>query len=330
MKNLIDRLSPLLKTKILHTQKLPGDASARSYYRIFTPDHTMVIMDRASPFSISTDPFISIQNYLKNHGVPVPEIYEVFPEYGFIALQDLGDQTLQTAYRNNPQYALQTLYPQVLDILEHIQSHCRISTGLYCPAFNIRFDRETYLYELHFFIEHFLKGYLRVDPGPQIQGALNTSFEWISSVLSEQPPVFTHRDYHSRNIMVVDRKVYIIDFQDSRLGPAQYDLASLLRDAYVVLPESFIEETLDRFLPSMETSLHSGRDSRETFLIMCIQRNLKALGTFGYQATVRSNPGYLQYMPVLIRHLAAVMKMMDLCELAGIRMLLDACADVAS
>jgi aminoglycoside/choline kinase family phosphotransferase len=108
--------------------------------------------------------------------------------------------------------------------------------------------------------------------------------------------VLCHRDFHSRNLMSHADKLYWIDFQDSRLGPATYDLASLLRDSYVDLEEEFVadraEEFRQRALPG---------EPRETFArrfeLVSVQRNLKALGTFGYMATVRQNPIYLQYVP---------------------------------
>ena len=112
-----------------------------------------------------------------------------------------------------------------------------------------------------------------------------------------------HRDYHSRNLMLHDERLYIIDFQDARMGPDTYDLASLLRDSYVDLPEQTVNELIAYFLalkgttdPSQETVF------RERFDLMALQRNLKALGTFGYQTTARRNPVYIQYIPRTLRY----------------------------
>jgi len=113
--------------------------------------------------------------------------------------------------------------------------------------------------------------------------------------------VLCHRDYHSRNLMLFADRLYWIDFQDARMGPASYDLASLLRDAYVDVPEELQEELQERF--RQKAAPGEARDVfRRRFDLMCVQRNLKALGTFGYMATVRQNPVYLPYIPRTLAH----------------------------
>ena len=99
-----------------------------------------------------------------------------------------------------------------------------------------------------------------------------------------------HRDYHSRNLMLRDGRLYIIDFQDARLGPDTYDLVSLLRDSYVDLPEQVVDELIAYFLALQGRSGGRARTFRRRFDLMALQRNLKALGTFGYQTTARGNP----------------------------------------
>ena len=109
-----------------------------------------------------------------------------------------------------------------------------------------------------------------------------------------------HRDYHSRNLMLHEGRLHIIDFQDARLGPDTYDLVSLLRDSYVDLTDEQLDELVAYFL-----ALRRGEgadDFRRRFDLMALQRNLKALGTFGYQTTTRVNPVYIQYMPRTLRH----------------------------
>jgi aminoglycoside/choline kinase family phosphotransferase len=113
--------------------------------------------------------------------------------------------------------------------------------------------------------------------------------------------VLCHRDYHSRNLMYHDERLYIIDFQDARMGPDTYDLVSLLRDSYVDLPEQTVGELMAYFL-----ALKGEPDQEEAFRVrfdlMALQRNLKALGTFGYQTTARRNPVYIQYIPRTLRY----------------------------
>jgi aminoglycoside/choline kinase family phosphotransferase len=108
--------------------------------------------------------------------------------------------------------------------------------------------------------------------------------------------VLCHRDYHSRNLMLHDDRLFIIDFQDARLGPDTYDLSSLLRDSYVDLPWSVVDDLIAYFL-ALQGRSGEEEEYRARFDLMALQRNLKALGTFGYQTTSRGNPVYIQYIP---------------------------------
>ena len=111
-----------------------------------------------------------------------------------------------------------------------------------------------------------------------------------------------HRDYHSRNLMLHEGRLYIIDFQDARMGPDTYDLVSLLRDSYVDLPEQTVSELIAYFLALKGGARDRARPSAQRFHLMALQRNLKALGTFGYQTTARRNPVYIQYIPRTLRY----------------------------
>jgi aminoglycoside/choline kinase family phosphotransferase len=114
--------------------------------------------------------------------------------------------------------------------------------------------------------------------------------------LAAEPRVLCHRDYHSRNLMLRDDTLRIIDFQDARLGPDTYDLVSLLRDSYVDLPWPVVDDLIAYFLALQGRAAESA-EFRRRFDLMALQRNLKALGTFGHQTTARANPVYIQYMP---------------------------------
>jgi aminoglycoside/choline kinase family phosphotransferase len=113
--------------------------------------------------------------------------------------------------------------------------------------------------------------------------------------------VLCHRDYHSRNLMVHGGTLHIIDFQDARMGPDTYDLVSLLRDSYVDLPERTVDELIAYFL-ALGGCAGDAASFRRRFDLMALQRNLKALGTFGYQTTTRRNTVYIQYMPRTLRY----------------------------
>jgi N-acetylmuramate 1-kinase len=156
---------------------------------------------------------------------------------------------------------------------------------------------------MDFFAKHFIEAYRGVVIAPAAKEALREELLLIIEELASEERVLCHRDYHSRNLMLHDERLYIIDFQDARMGPDTYDLASLLRDSYVDLPDPTINELIAYFLalkgttdPMQETVF------RERLDLMALQRNLKALGTFGYQTTARRNPVYIQYIPRTLRY----------------------------
>ena len=131
--------------------------------------------------------------------------------------------------------------------------------------------------------------------------AVRGEFKVIIEELAAEPRVLCHRDYHSRNLMLSQGRLYLIDFQDARMGPDTYDLASLLRDAYVDLNDIAVNELIAYFL-ALKGSNVLEADFRARFDLMALQRNLKAMGTFGYQTTTRQNPVYIQYIPRTMRY----------------------------
>jgi aminoglycoside/choline kinase family phosphotransferase len=138
--------------------------------------------------------------------------------------------------------------------------------------------------------------------------ALRREWRLLAEELAAEPRVLCHRDYHSRNLMLHQGELYIIDFQDARLGPDTYDLVSLLRDSYVDLSDSTVDDLIAYFIalkrpPGPDAAHQAWEDRfRSRFDVMALQRNLKALGTFGYQTSVRQNPVYIQYIPRTLRH----------------------------
>src|SRR5262249_33116160 len=165
----------------------------------------------------------------------------------------------------------------------------------------IAFDVEKLTWELQFFTKHFLEEYRGARIDQASREALGAEYASIVEELALEPRVLCHRDYHSRNLMLRNGSLYIIDFQDARMGPDTYDLVSLLRDSYVDFTETQVDELIAFFL-----ALRSGRagtgvtdagEFRRRFDLMALQRNLKALGTFGFQTTSRHNTVYIQYIP---------------------------------
>jgi aminoglycoside/choline kinase family phosphotransferase len=189
------------------------------------------------------------------------------------------------------------LYEEAVDLLLRM----RRATAAHdsgCPAFRLAFDEEKLMQEMDFFMTHFVRGLCKREPtGPALR-SLEEFFRRICRLLAAEPPIFTHRDYHSRNLIVHRGRLVMVDFQDARMGPAQYDLASLLRDSYVSVPEDLVDELVRRYAIAVGESHPASLDRfRYVFDVMSLQRNIKALGTFGYQLTVRGSSRYLSAIP---------------------------------
>ena len=281
---------------------LTGDASDRRYYRVQTAHGTpFVLALHATAFDVNTLPFANVARLLERMPVPIPRILGHADDIGVLALEDLGDVTLQAHLGAAAPSEHSALYRQAVALIATIQNRgAELESPEYLP-YRIAFDVEKLTWEMEFFTKHFIEAYRGVVISSIVREALREEFGVMIDELAGEPRVLCHRDYHSRNLMYHQERLYIIDFQDARMGPDTYDLASLLRDSYVDLPEPIVSELIAYFLALKGVS---GRQQtfRERFDLMALQRNLKALGTFGYQTTARRNPVYIQYIPRTLRY----------------------------
>jgi aminoglycoside/choline kinase family phosphotransferase len=281
---------------------LTGDASDRKYFRILPPSgDTFVLAVHAAPFDYATLPFVNTAALFVAMPLPVPDIIGHADDLGVLALEDLGDVSLQAHLGAAPPDKHTALYVQAVTFVDVIQRRGReLADPKYLP-YGVAFDVEKLTWELNFFVKHYLEAYRGVAIEPADREALAGEFGRIVTELAAEPRVLCHRDYHSRNLMWRDGRLRVIDFQDARLGPDTYDLVSLLRDSYVDLPPTLLDELLAYFLTLQGRSDEKER-FRRRFDQMALQRNLKALGTFGYQTTARRNPVYIQYIPRTLRY----------------------------
>jgi N-acetylmuramate 1-kinase len=304
LRPLIDRVFPGKRANFC-VSPLQGDASDRRYYRLdFSPAvdgmTSLVLMRLARPYLDGELPFVNVQRYLSLNRIPVPSIVWDDSPHGFVLLEDLGDVTLAAALQEANRAQMIRWYRQALDILLALQSPERVASRASCVAFWLAFDVEKLMWELDFFLTHMIMQFCTQRMKPGDETALRGQFWKMTALLARQPRVFTHRDYHSRNLMLRQDRLRVIDFQDARLGPCQYDLASLLYDAYVVLPTDLRQELLTYYLE--RKALTDGLPlDREAFLqvfdVMCLQRHLKALGTFAFQTVVKRTSRYVEAIP---------------------------------
>jgi len=282
---------------------LTGDASDRKYFRVIQPEGpSHVIALYAGPFDFTTLPFANVAELLQQVPLPVPRILRHSNELGIVAQEDLGDVTLQAHLGEAPvEHA--ALYREAVMLIERLQRRGRELESESVLPYRIAFDVEKLTWELDFFLKHFVEGYRGVVLAPGSREALGEEWTAIVGELAAESRVLCHRDYHSRNLMLHNGSLYIIDFQDARMGPDTYDLASLLRDSYVDITDRDLDELIAYFLALTDrTGLAAADEFRRRFDLMALQRNLKALGTFGYQTITRRNPVYIQYMPRTLRY----------------------------
>jgi aminoglycoside/choline kinase family phosphotransferase len=293
-----------LATKGAKVVPLTGDASDRRYYRVLIPrEPSQVLAVHPGPVDFGQQPFVNVAGLLNAMPVPVPGILSYSDALGIMAQEDLGDVTLQAHLGVASPGEHASLYRQAVSHIATLQRRgAELASDDYVP-YGIRFDVEKLMWELQFFIRHFLEAYRGVMLSPSARERLVAELTAIAEELASEPPVLCHRDYHSRNLMLHDGTLHVIDFQDARMGPDTYDLASLLRDSYVDFGEQQVEELVAFFL-----ALRGTRDTdlfRKRFDLMALQRNLKALGTFGFQTTGRGNTVYIQYMPRTLAYVRA-------------------------
>jgi aminoglycoside/choline kinase family phosphotransferase len=285
-----------LTGQTLKVMPLTGDASDRRYFRVLLKDRKPIVLAlHAGAIDYHAMPFVSIARLLSEVPVPVPKILHHSDPLGVLGLEDLGDVTLQAHLGAATPAEHAALYRQAVTFIARMQQRGEALRSDTYPPYRVAFDVEKLTWELEFFVKNYLLAYKGAAPTDAQRDALREEWSAIVDELAAEPRVLCHRDYHSRNLMLHAGSLYIIDFQDARMGPDTYDLVSLLRDSYVDLTPQQVDELIAFFLALKGRSDES--EFRRRFDLMALQRNLKALGTFGYMTTSRNNTVYIQYIP---------------------------------
>jgi aminoglycoside/choline kinase family phosphotransferase len=284
---------------------LTGDASDRRYYRVLVKDAAPIVLAlHAGPIDYATMPFVSIAHLFAEVPLPVPRILHHSDALGVLGLEDLGDVTLQAHLGAADPAEHAALYRQAVGFIATLQERGEVLKSDAYPPYRIAFDVEKLTWELEFFVKNYLLAYKGAAPSEAERDALRQEWSFIVDELADERRVLCHRDYHSRNLMLHDGSLYIIDFQDARMGPDTYDLVSLLRDSYVDLTPPQVDGLIAYFLAHKDDAPDE-EEFRRRFDLMALQRNLKALGTFGYMTTSRKNPVYIQYIPRTVAYVKA-------------------------
>jgi N-acetylmuramate 1-kinase len=305
--------------KFLHTQDiigdtdkisltpLSGDGSSRLFFKIIpagtesfcgvlpaNENHQKGLAEAHAAYKIGS--------HLKKRGIPVPTIHAFDPETGFILFEDLGDTLLHDELKQQQKKQGENFWQQAKDTYKEI-----VELLLYMQiSGSVRFDRkwcwDTQRYdkklmlekESSYFSRAFCQDYLGITSFP---AELKDEFKKIAGQAARQPAVyFLHRDFQSRNLMIINNEIRVIDFQGGRLGPLGYDLASLLIDPYAEIPDEIQQELLDHYL---EHLCKYGLDDLaflKGYPSLALQRNLQILGAFAFLAKQKQKVFFEQFI----------------------------------
>ncbi len=291
--------------------RITGDGSNRPFYRISGSKGSLIVVlpESKDPLHLKEgEAYHYIGRHLAAKGIPTPVIYGYDRATGAIIMEDLGDVHLERTVREeNNTGATERWYLEAVDILVNMQ--VRGAGGFdtrYCfdtPVYDRRLMLER---ESGYFVQAFLQGYL----GLKITwDELSPDFERLADLAGEQPPtLFLHRDFQSRNLMVCKGRLRLIDFQGGRLGPPAYDLASLLFDPYVDLPDDMKEALFETYLRRMKIQQQiNEEDFRHHFWYIALQRALQVLGAFGFLTRVKKKAFFEPYIPVAVKNLKNIL-----------------------
>lgn len=291
-----------------------ADASFRRYFRLtFSDGDSLVAMD-APPAQEDCGPFVRVESLLRNAGLHAPDILARDLEQGFLLLEDLGTRSyLDVLDHDN----VDALYRDAIQAMLKMQVEVPVD-GL--PPY----DRALLEREMRLFDDWLLQRHLGIDLDRSTRRMLDVAKEALVANALAQPVVCVHRDYHSRNLMVVDGfNPGIIDFQDAVAGPVSYDLVSLLRDCYVRWEDARVDAWVEAYCESAHAAgLLRGISSSQFlcwFDLMGVQRHLKAAGIFARLNHRDGKPGYLADIPRTLGYIVAVgERRAEIAELAGL------------
>jgi aminoglycoside/choline kinase family phosphotransferase/dTDP-glucose pyrophosphorylase len=306
---------------------LAGDGSDRIWYRLQSGNRSLVASDHGleqGPGPSEINSFVAIGRHLFRRGLPVPRIHRYDLFSGWVFMEDFGDTHLQASLKkDNTPEAILALYRPVIDTLIRFSTDGidGFDTGWTCQS--AAYDRALILErECGYFVDAFLKGYLGLaisarnfEPGFErlAEGALSGAFTGLM-----------HRDFQSRNILIHDGSPRIIDFQGARVGPIQYDIASLLIDPYAGLPEPVQEALFDYTISRLSETKQFVPDEFTRCYEFCrITRNLQMLGAFGYLSRVKGKRQFEQYIPSALNTLKKNLSELNLSEISILKKTVD-------
>ena len=304
---IFQQVFPDLKLRPLVRERLAGDGSDRSWNRLTMGTKSMIVVDhqiKKIAKKAEVDAFMNIGRHLFNRRVSVPKIYGGDAFAGYVFLEDLGNLDLQTAVQKTDNWEeITPMYQSVIDLLIRFSLHGAKQFDAGWTYQTTRYDKTLILTkECRYFVEAFLNAFLGLEI---IYEDFRPEFEFLAeNALTYAVQGLMHRDFQSRNIMIKNNQFYFIDFQGSRMGPIQYDLASLLIDPYVDLPPAIQTRLCTYGLKKLQAEMKlNAANFRRCYRFCRLTRNLQILGAFGYLTCIKKKAHFEKYIPAAIKTL---------------------------
>jgi hypothetical protein len=275
---------------------IAGGGSSREFFRLAGPSRSVVVL-RQSGGGREIDSYVEIARFLARNGICAPEIYAVDRERGVVLMEDLGDVHLEDALSTASPAEASSLYARSLDILVDLETSVTGSLEREGLLGDSIFDEKTLLGETEYFMREFVEGFCPVP----VPGSWEKERRLLAAALARERRVFMHRDFQSRNIMLRDGRLGIVDFQTAHRGPGLYDAASLLKDSYHPVSAAERRALLETFHAKLRArGAPEERRFEEfygAFTLAGVQRNLQALAAFVKLGTRMGKPRFLDSIP---------------------------------
>lgn len=304
------------KDVVKDVAKLYGDASYRTYFRVgMVSGKSFIVMKMPESAASASEeitnyngavgeiPYINVADFLNRIGIPVPKIYHYNKEQEVIILEDLGDGLFCTFVVDADDDTKFDHYRRAIDLLLGIQKNANDDGR--CIAFKRSFDRTLLNWEFDHFMEYGIEARLKRKIGQDVKKSFIEITRAITDEIIGMRYGFVHRDYQSRNLIISDSKIYVLDFQDALLGPYPYDFVALTRDSYVEISDNLLDRLISYY--TERKGLDEGKFKNDYDLVT-VQRKLKDAGRFVYIEKVKGNPGYLRHIPRSLTYVKKALK----------------------
>jgi aminoglycoside/choline kinase family phosphotransferase len=285
--------------------------SDRKFYRVRCSAEQALILVKYNLEREENRHYVAIANFLSEHRIRVPRIYFHDAAEGLIWLEDLGERDLYN-YRGETWLVRRAFYESALEqiaILHALPESVCVEMKQLLPA---EFNSELYLWEQNYFFENCLGRYFKIDKGKLAGLAALPALQKIAQYLASFPRVLVHRDFQSQNIIIRNSHAYLIDFQGMRPGLAEYDLASLLYDPYVDLPEVERSELAGYYRQlQIDRGIAINGDFDLKLRLCAMQRLMQALGAYGFLGLVKGHKHFLEHIPAALKSLQRIVAEID-------------------